>query len=138
MSDIKINFNEEFKSDADVEAALNNLVTTVAHKAQIEDNRTQIVNPVKMQHLLYTYKILKYLTKNTGTKVTYTLHEPFKSMGSVTVCGKNVVFAKPEWFVKSVELAANFEVYPKTDGTVEMNFTFHGLTIPVEEQGGDC
>lgn len=126
-------FNEEFENDADVGNALDNLVTLVAHTAQIEDNRTQIVNPIKMQHLLYTLKILKYLTKGSSAKVTYKLHEPFKSMGSVTICGKDITFSKPEWFMKAVELAANFEVYPKTDETVEMNFTFHGLTMPVED-----
>lgn len=128
----EFDFNKEFENDADVDAALDTLVTVVAQTSRVEDNRTQIVNPIIMQHLLYTYKILKYLTKGTGTKVTYELHEPYKSMGSVTVCGKNITFAKPEWFMKAVELAANFEVYPKTDGTVEMNFTFHGLTKPVE------
>lgn len=128
----EFDFNKEFENDADVDAALDTLVTVVAQTSRVEDNRTQIVNPITMQHLLYTYKILKYLTKGTGTKVTYELHEPYKSMGSVTVCGKNITFAKPEWFMKAVELAANFEVYPKTDGTVEMNFTFHGLTKPVE------
>jgi len=128
----EFDFNKEFENDADVDAALDTLVTVVAHTSRVEDNRTQIVNPITMQHLLYTYKILKYLTKGAGTKVTYELHEPYKSMGSVTVCGKNITFAKPEWFMKAVELAANFEVYPKTDGTVEMNFTFHGLTKPVE------
>lgn len=128
----EFDFNKEFENDADVDAALDTLVTVVAQTSRVEDTRTQIVNPITMQHLLYTYKILKYLTKGTGTKVTYELHEPYKSMGSVTVCGKNITFAKPEWFMKAVELAANFEVYPKTDGTVEMNFTFHGLTKPVE------
>ena len=128
----EFDFNKEFENDADVDAALDTLVTVVAQTARVEDNRTQIVNPITMQHLLYTYKILKYLTKGTGAKVTYELHEPYKSIGSVTVCGRNITFAKPEWFMKAVELAANFEVYPKTDGTVEMNFTFHGLTKPVE------
>lgn len=125
-------FNEEFENDADVENALDNLVTVVARTAQIEDNRTQIVNPIKMQHILYTLKILKYLTKGSGAKVTYELYEPFRSMGSVTIRGKDITFSKPEWFMKAVELSANFEVYPRTDGTVEMNFTFHGLTMPVE------
>lgn len=39
---------------------------------------------------------------------------------------------KVVWFVRSVELASNFEVYPKTDGTVCMTFPFHGLTRPIE------
>jgi hypothetical protein len=50
----------------------------------------------------------------------------------VSVTGKDLLFRKTEWFMKEVELASNFEVYPKTDGTVQMNFTFHGLTKPIE------
>lgn len=129
----EFDFSKEFQTDADVEIALDVLITIVAQAAQKEDNRTQVVNPITMQHLLYTYKVLKYLTKGTGAKVTYEINEPYKSMGSVTVCGRNIVFKKPEWFIKAVELAANFEAYPKTDGTVEMNFTFHGLTMPAED-----
>ena len=34
--------------------------------------------------------------------------------------------------MKAVELASNFEVYPKTDGTVQMDFTFHGLTRAID------
>lgn len=126
-------FNEEFENDADVEEALDNLITEIACAAQIADNKTRIVNPIKMQQLLCTLKILKYITKGSGVKVTYELYKPFKSMGSVTVCGKNITFTKPEWFAKVVDFVSNFEVYPKTDGTTEMNFTFHGLTVPIED-----
>lgn len=131
MSD-EFSFNEEFSTDAEVEAMLDTIVTTVGEGAVVEDNKTSIINPYKIQQVSYTYKVLKYLTKETDAKVSYELHKPFKSMGSVTVTGKNLMFRKTEWFMKAVELSANFEVYPKTDGNVEMNFTFHGLTKPIE------
>ena len=131
MSD-EFSFNEEFSTDAEVEAMLDTIVTTVGEEAVVEDNKTSIINPYKIQQVSYTYKVLKYLTKGTDAKVSYELHKPFKSMGSVTVTGKNLMFRKTEWFMKAVELSANFEVYPKTDGNVEMNFTFHGLTKPIE------
>ena len=131
MSD-EFSFNEEFSTDAEVEAMLDTIVTTVGEGAVVEDNKTSIINPYKIQQVSYTYKVLKYLTKGTAARVSYELHKPFKSMGSVTVTGKNLMFRKTEWFMKAVELSANFEVYPKTDGNVEMNFTFHGLTKPIE------
>ena len=124
----EFNFDEEFTTDEEVETMLDAIVATVGEEIFIDDNKTSLINPFKIQQVLYTYKILKYLTKGTGAKVTYELHSPFKSMGSVTISGKNLVFRKTEWFMKAVELSANFEVYPKTNGTVEMNFTFHGLT----------
>lgn len=128
----EFNFDEEFLTDEDVEEMLDSIVTAVADNIRVDENQTSVIVPYKMQQVLYTYKVLKYLTKGTGAKVTYELHSPFNSMGSVTITGKNLLFRKTEWFLKAVELSANFEVYPKTDGTVEMNFTFHGLTTPIE------
>lgn len=125
-------FEGEFNTDEEVEEMLDAIVSEFGEQAVAEDNKTSIVNPYKIQQVLYTYKVLKYLTKGTGAKVSYDLYSPFKSMGSVTVTGKNLLFKKTEWFMKAVELSSNFEVYPKTDGTVEMNFTFHGLTKTIE------
>ncbi len=53
-------------------------------------------------------------------------------MGSVSVTGKHIDMKTVVWLVRSAELASNFEVYPKTDGTVCMTFPFHGLTRPIE------
>ena len=125
-------FDTEFMSDAEVEEMLDNLVTTVGDEAAADDSKTAIINPYRIQQLLYTYKVLKYLTKGTKAKVSYTLHEPHKSMGYVSVVGSNLQFENTGWFLKAVELASNFEVFPKTDGIVEMNFTFHGLTRTLE------
>jgi len=133
MSEENYGFDTDFATDEDVEQMLDSIVTTVGEVAKIDDNKTSIINPIKIQQVLYTYKVLKYLASgNKGVKVKYELHKPYRSMGSVTVTGKNITFRKPEWFMKAVELANNFEVYPKTNGTVEMNFTFHGLTKPLE------
>lgn len=132
MNEETLGFDTEFMTDDDVEQMLDSLVTTVSNEAMIDDSRTSIINPFKIQQVLYTYKVLKYLTKGTKAQVSYQLHEPYRSMGSVQIVGKELIFRKPEWFMKAVTLANNFEVYPKTDGTVQMNFTFHGLTKPID------
>jgi len=131
-------FDTEFMTDDEVEEMLDSLVTTTAEQAAEEDRQTAMVNPYKIQQIGYTYKVLKYLTKNLqGVVVTYELHEPYKSMGSVSVIGKRIDIRKPEWFMKCVELSNNFDAHAKTDGTVQMDFTFHGLTIPVEYEEGE-
>ncbi len=133
MDNEDFGFDTEFMTDDEVEQMLDSIVTTVAEEVAVDDSKTSIINPYKIQQVIYTYKVLKYLTKGTrGVKVSYELYKPFISMGSVSVVGKNLAFRKPEWFMKAVELASNFEVYPKTDGTIQMNFTFHGLTRPIE------
>lgn len=129
MQNEELDFDTEFMTDEEVEQMLDSIVAMVAEEADVNDTKTSIVNPYKIQQVLYTYKVLKYLVKDIeGAKVSYELYEPYKSMGNVSVVGKNLVFRKPEWFIKAVELANNFEAYPRTDSMVQMNFTFHGLT----------
>lgn len=127
-----LDFEKEFMSDAEVEETLESLTDLIGEQAENEDGKTSIINPRKIQAVLYTYKILKYLTKGTKAKVTYVLNEPYKSMGCVSVIGKELTFSNPKWFMVAVKLSSNFNVYPKTDGTVQMDFTFHGLTVSLD------
>lgn len=132
MDNYESDFNTEFMSDGEIEEMLDNLITTIGDEAAADNSKTAIINPIRVKQILYTYKVMKYLTKGTKATVKYALHQPFRSVGYVSVTGTNLVFKNAEWFVKAVELASNFEVFPKTNGTVEMNFTFHGITRTVE------
>lgn len=131
MQENTLDFDSEFMSDADVEDALDKMVLTVAEHVSADESRPAIVNPYRMEHLMYVYKLMKYICKGTGATVTKKIHEPFQSMGSVSVAGNVVEFGKMSWFMRAIQVASNFEVYPKTDGTVCMTFTFHGLTTPI-------
>lgn len=133
MNKEEFGFDTEFLSDEEVESMLNSIVSTVGEIANTDNEKTSIVNPYKIEHVMYTYKVMKYLTRHLkGIGVSYELYKPYNSMGSVSVVGKNLEFNRPDWFMKAVELSNNFEVYARTDGTVQMNFTFHGLTMPIE------
>ena len=132
MSNQEFDFESEYASDSEIEEAMDSLVISVANDIAQDESRTSIINPYRMQQLLYTYKVMKYLMKGTSAKVTYKLHEPYQSMGSVSVTGKDIEFKKVSWFIRAAELASNYEVYPKTDGAVCMTFTFHGITTPIE------
>lgn len=132
MGNQEFDFESEYASDSEIEEAMDSLVISVANDIAQDESRTSIINPYRMQQLLYTYKVMKYLMKGTSAKVTYKLHEPYQSMGSVSVTGNDIEFKKISWFLRAAELASNYEVYPKTDGTVCMTFTFHGITTPIE------
>lgn len=132
MDNQEFDFESEYVSDSEIEEAMDSLVISVANDIAQDESRTSIINPYRMQQVLYTYKVMKYLMKGTSAKVTYKLHEPYQSMGSVSVTGKDIEFKKVSWFLRAAELASNYEVYPKTDGTVCMTFTFHGITTPIE------
>lgn len=132
MNECEFDFDTEFMSDEEVDEMLDNIIISVAEQAAAEDNRTSIINPYQINRVVYTYRILKYLTRGTKAKVTYTLHEPYKSMGVVSIVGSDLMFRNTEWFIKAIEFASNFNVYPKTDGTVQIDFTFHGLTKAID------
>ena len=127
-----LDFENEFISDEEVDETIESLIDLAEEQTEARDNEISIMNPKRVQAVLYTYKILKYLTRGAKTKVTYELNEPCKSMGSVSIIGKELTFSNPEWFMVAVKLSSNFNVYPKTDGTVQMDFTFHGLTMPFD------
>lgn len=132
MSNNEWDFKNESISDEEIEDMLDKLILPETEDIECDEDRTSIINLKGIKAVFYAYKALCYLTKGTSAKVTYELHNPYKSMGSVSVIGKNLAFNKPEWFMAAVKLASNFDVYPKTNGTVQMDFTFHGLTIPIE------
>lgn len=127
----KDTFEIEFHSDDEVWAMLDNVVVTVGEAIIADESKPAIIDPIKVQQMQFAYGVLKYLTKNTDAKLSYALHEPFKSMGSISVEGKNLAFTNAEWFSRAAEFASNTEVYPLTNGKVRMTLTFHGLVRPV-------
>ena len=125
-------FNNEFLTDEEAEAMLDNLLDSLTEMIQESESRTSLVAPARLQQFAAAHNILKHLTKGTGVKLTYEMHEPFASVGSITVVGKNPKFRRPDLFVKAARLASNVDIYPRTDGTIQIDFTFHGLTRAIE------
>lgn len=128
----KNEFEIEFHSDEEVWAMLDNVVVTVGEAIAADESKPAVLNPIKIQQMQFSYGVIKYLTQNTDAKMSYALNEPFKSMGSISVEGKNLAFTNSEWFARACEFASNTEVYPLTNGKVRLTLTFHGLVRPVE------
>lgn len=128
----KNEFEIEFHSDEEVWAMLDSVVVTVGEAIAVDESKPAVLNPIKIQQMQFSYGVIKYLTQNTDAKMSYALNEPFKSMGSISVEGKNLAFANSEWFARACEFASNTEVYPLTNGKVKLTLTFHGLVRPVE------
>lgn len=77
--------------------------------------------------MLYSYLALRHITKGRNVKVKYELFEPSKNMGYISVTGRKIDYQNSKVFKTVTALATNFEAYPKTNGTVQLNFTFHKL-----------
>ena len=78
---------------------------------------------------IISHVLLAYLTMsiNKGVNVTYDIGGISPCMGGVSISGKTIIFNNANLFKDAKNLATNFEVYPKIDGTIQMNFGFHGL-----------
>lgn len=85
--------------------------------------------------MLYSYLALRHITKGRNVKVKYELFEPSKNMGYISVTGRKIDYQNSKVFKIVTALATNFEAYPKTNGTVQLNFTFHKLR---KKRGDGC
>ena len=117
----------------EIDEMLDSMTLELAKEIEEDESRTAVINPYKLKSLQVVEQIMRRIAKqNKKVKLSYKLNEPFKSMASVTLTGKNISISDVSRFIKSAELASNFEVYPKADGTVCMTFTFHNMTTPIE------
>ena len=124
----KLIYESDFISEDEVNEVLDNIMQELGKEIEKEDNQDAIVVPIKVKMVMYAYKILKHLTMGTEAKVTYKLNKPYKSMGSVSVVGRNLSICDTKEFVAVAKLASNLDIYPKTNGAIQIDFTFHGLT----------
>lgn len=85
--------------------------------------------------MLYSYLALRHITKGRNVKVKYELFEPSKNMGYISMTGRKIDYQNSKVFKTVTALATNFEAYPKTNGTVQLNFTFHKLR---KKRGDGC
>lgn len=125
-------FEIEFQSDEEVWEMLDNTVVTVGEAIAVDENKSAVLNPIKIQQMQFAYGVLKYLTKDANASVSYKLNEPYRSMGSISIEGANLRFTNAEWFARAAEFASNTEIYPLSNGKVRMTLTFHGLVRPIE------
>lgn len=93
------------------------------------------VDKARICQILYSYLALRHITKGRNVKVEYKLFEPSKNMGDISVIGRRVDYHDSKVFRTVTSFATNFEVYPKTNGTVQLNFTFHKLR---KKRGDGC
>ena len=127
----KNEFEIEFNSEEEVQEMFDSLIASIGPVIMEEEERVSVLSPIKIQQMQFAYGVLKSLTKETGAKLSYALNEPFKSMGSISVEGKNLSFANAEWFARAAEFASNTEIYPLSSGKVRLTMTFHGLVRPI-------
>lgn len=125
-------FDKTFLTDEDLEQSMDDFIEAISQELEDEEWNTTVLDIQKSKQIQFAYSVLKYLTRGSDAVVSHKLHEPFKTMGSVSVEGKSIEFYQPEWFARVAEFASNTEVYPLAKNRVRLTFTFHGLTKSID------
>jgi len=50
----------------------------------------------------------------------------------IRILAKRLVIRDPAAFARATALASNYEIYPRTDGTIMFALTFYGMTKKLE------
>ncbi len=132
---MRYEFEREFMNDEDVEEELDTILESVRDDLEAEEAQPTVLSPIRFRQMQFVYAVLKYITRETNANITYELQKPFKSMGSIAVEGRLLEFDKPEWFARAAEFANSTDIYPLSSNKVRIEYTFHGLTIPMN--GGE-
>ena len=129
VSDIR---DEAFLNDEEAEAAINETIEEVAEAIQAEEQGIIFTNPRKMKDLMVVYKLMKSITSGKRLKITYEINKPYKPMAFVSIIGKDLKFSHPQWFVMATKIASNVDIFPRVDGTVQIDFTFNGFANRID------
>lgn len=98
----------------------------------------EIVNIEKISQIAEIKKLLKYWMDDEDVTFVSESKFPYGNWAYIRLTGKSLNFWRAPVFARLAKFATGFEVYPKTDGTVQMDFTFHNLTeeFPLDKKGG--
>lgn len=103
-------------------------ILDLARQIAEDEEGTSVLDIDASQGFVDTYISMKRAVTGEDAGVTYKMHRPFASTGYITVSGKTIVITDTDAFIRSLKRASISEIYPKTDGTAVIEFTFHGLT----------
>lgn len=131
MRETPFDLDKDFDSGEELMDSLDKVMMKIASDISKDEADTTMIAMEGVQQVKTAYKALRFITNGKDVDVIYELNKPYTSMGSISIIGKEIIITSPKMFARVAEMASNFEVYPKTDGTVQMNFTFHNLTRKV-------
>lgn len=106
----------------------------VAYAKELFENRSNSISTINLDRvhdMVRVYNVVKEMTKDTSANVNYKIEDPSVGLGVVSAECETLVFNSPKKFTEAVTLADNFNVYPKTNGKVHMDFALYNMTVKV-------
>lgn len=94
-----------------------------------EENNMCTYNPDRMNEFSVSLEFLQRATVGRDLEFSYEFGTLFKGMGCISIVASVLAFFDINAFLVVTAAADNFEVYPKIDGKIQINFMFFGLKI---------
>ena len=110
---------------------LDELIDCIGQWILEDEQQPSALQPLRLQMMNFSYSILKCIAEDNGMTVSYELHKPFQSMGSICLEGEDLVFLHCKQLSRAISFADNVDVFPLTNGRIRFVLTFHGLTKKV-------
>lgn len=135
MKEIKFDYNKNI-DDKEAEEILDNLIEVKKAYDQRREGIVEIINPLRAKELLFAEENLKRIFTNRNAKVNRNLKYIHDDVGTITIIDREITFENPEMFIEIIRGANHLEVFPKTDGTVQMDISYFYITTDLGFEGG--
>ena len=107
---------------------LDELIDCIGQWILEDEQQPSTLQPLRLQMINFSYSVLKRIAAENGMTVSYELHKPFQSMGSICLEGEDLVFLNCKQLARAISFADNIDVFPLTNGRIRLVLKFHGLT----------
>lgn len=115
--------DEVFELDEQTLAIIEGIGTAIEE----EEAEPQVLHVPRLLQVMRAYRQLQAIAWDSW-QVTCSLHEPYTSMGVISVEAAEFTFEQMAKLHQILEHASNVEIYPLVNGNLRMNITFHGIT----------
>lgn len=114
--------------EAAMEESTNALFAEICENLKYENSKPAVINPARVKDFIKALGFLKKYAKSNRSKISYKMHSPFKWMGCISLIGSNIYFDF-DTFSAVAKLATVIDIYPRTNGTIQIDFMFNDLTV---------
>lgn len=130
------NMNEYEENDYDPDSIIGEderfaeLDAFLMYLQELKDKpHVEMINPVRFKEFRYACNAITKAVKaeNPDAKIEYKINDGDIGEGVIRIIADEISARDLKLFISGLKMAHNFEVYPRTDGNIQMNILFHGV-----------
>lgn len=111
----------------ELDERMQSIIEAIGTAIESEESDPRVLNIPRCLQIMQAYQHLQRIAWEDW-KITCTLHEPYTSMGVISVEAEEFTFDQIAGLHGVLLHASNIEIYPLVTGNLRMNITFHGIT----------